>query len=59
MKVLEVKTKKPIEVSDAFGARLIEQGMAILPPAARRQPPERPAPKAEKAAPKKGEEKAS
>lgn len=50
MKVLELKTHKLIEVDDTYGARLIEQGKAILPPV-------RPstAPKAEKAIGKKGD----
>ncbi len=32
MKVLELKTKQIIEVNDSYGARLIEQNKAILPP---------------------------
>ena len=38
MKVFELKTKKIIEVNPGYGARLIEQGMAILPPAAPASP---------------------
>lgn len=34
MKVLEVKSRRVIEVSENYGARLIEHGMAILPPRA-------------------------
>lgn len=33
MKVLELKSKKLIDVNNSYGARLIEQGKAILPPA--------------------------
>lgn len=33
MKVLELKTKKIIEVNDAYGERMIEHGLAVLPPA--------------------------
>ena len=48
MKVLELKTKRIIEVNESYGARMIEHNMAILPPAAQ------PAPKLEKAPAKKG-----
>lgn len=50
MKVLELKTKTLIEVNDSYGERLIEHGMAILPPATRPT-----APKAEKGNSKKGD----
>lgn len=36
MKILELKSKKIIEVNPFFGGRLIEQGKAILPPLAPR-----------------------
>ena len=49
MKVLELKAKKIIEVNDSYGARLIEHGMAILPPETK------PALKAEKETAKKGD----
>lgn len=44
MKVLELKTNKTIEVNDSYGERLIQHGMAILPPGvtapkADREPP--------------------
>lgn len=51
MKVLELKTRKLIEVNESYGARLIEHGMAVLPPVV----PRAPAPKAEKATAKKGD----
>lgn len=35
MKVLELKSKKLIDVNNSYGARLIEQGKAILAPAVR------------------------
>ncbi len=50
MKVLELKTHKLIEADDTYGARLIEQGKAILPPVKHSA-----APKAEKPTGKKGE----
>ena len=48
MKVLELKTKQIIEVNESYGARMIEHGMAILPPSAP------PVPKIEKGSAKKG-----
>ena len=51
MKVLELKTKKQIEVNESYGARLIEHGMAILPPVISRVPVQ----KSEKTAVKKGD----
>ena len=45
MKILELKSKKIIEVNPFFGGRLIEQGKAILPPPAPRMEKE---PQAEK-----------
>lgn len=50
MKVLELKTKKLIEVNESYGARLIEHGLAVLPPIA-----SSPVPKADKASGKKGD----
>jgi len=35
VKVLELKTNTLIEVNDSYGERLIEQGMAVLPPVTR------------------------
>jgi len=32
VKVLELKTKKIIDVDDGYAERLIQHGMAILPP---------------------------
>lgn len=32
MKVLELKTREVIKVNDSYGARLIEQGRAVLVP---------------------------
>ena len=32
MKVMELKSRKIIEVNDSYGARLIEQGKATLAP---------------------------
>lgn len=52
MKVLELKTKKLIEVNESYGARLIEQGTAILAPATAVKAP---TPKAEKGMAKKGD----
>ena len=55
MKVLELKTKKIISVNDSYGARLIEHGLAILPPISPTPVKDStPASKAEKAA-KKGD----
>ena len=34
MKVIEKKTGKLIEVNDSYGERLIQHGMALLPPPA-------------------------
>lgn len=31
MKVIMLDTKKTVEVNDSYGARLVEQGKAILP----------------------------
>ena len=31
MKVLELRSKKVIEVNDSYGARMIEQGKAVIP----------------------------
>lgn len=57
MKVIDLKTKKTLDVGDAYGHRLIEQGKAVasptekIPPA----PTEKPAPApAEKPTNKKG-----
>ena len=50
MKVLELKTQKVIEYNDSYGARLIEHGLAILPPVAAANPK-----KVEKAVAKKGD----
>lgn len=46
MKVLELQTKKIIEVNASYGLRLIEHGMAVLPPSIA---------KAEEKRPKKGD----
>ena len=40
MKVLELKTKSVVEVNDGYGERLIQHGMAVLPPEMpRKEPP--------------------
>ncbi len=39
MRVIMLDTKQPAEVSDSYGARLIEQGYAILAP---KEQPEKP-----------------
>ena len=40
MKVLELKTNRVIEVNDSYGERLIQHGMAVLPPEIpRKEPP--------------------
>ena len=44
MKVLELKTRQIIEVNESFGARLIEQGRAILTPPGARVVPVNPPP---------------
>ena len=36
MKVLELKTNRVIDVNDGYGERLIQHGMAVLPPEAKR-----------------------
>jgi len=38
VKVLELKTQKLIEVNDSYGERLIQHGMAILPPIVQASP---------------------
>lgn len=43
MKVLDMGTGKTVDVNDAYGARLIEQGKAVLPCAHKEKPPEEPA----------------
>lgn len=50
MRVKDVFTGKILEVNDSYGARLIEQGRAVLPP---KEPETAPAP-----ATKKGSKKA-
>lgn len=40
MKVLELKTKRVVDVDDGYGERLIQHGMAVLPPEMpRKEPP--------------------
>ncbi len=43
MKVLELKTKRIVDVDDSYGERLIQHGMAVLPPEMPRK--EQPTPK--------------
>ena len=49
MKVMELSTRKIIEVNDSYGNRLIQHGKAVLPPVARETP------KPEKGPGKKGD----
>lgn len=48
MRVLELSTNTVIEVDPGFGARLIEQGRAVLPPVQPKKAP-KPVKKTEKA----------
>ncbi len=52
MKVLELKTNRVIEVNDGYGERLIQHGMAVLPPEARQSEQQK---KAQKEQPRKGD----
>ena len=45
MKVLELKTKRVIDVNDGYGERLIQHGMAVLPPETPRREPQKKAQK--------------
>lgn len=50
MKVLEIKSRRIVDVNDSYGARLIEQGRAVLAPSPTKK--ERPK-EAQKEAPRK------
>lgn len=43
MKVLILSNQTILEVNDSYGARLIEQGKAVIPPKAKEQAAEKPA----------------
>ena len=51
MKVLILKTGKTAEVNDSYGARMIEQGRAVVIPSKARMKPENPEEPAEEALP--------
>lgn len=61
MKVLILSNQTVEEVNDSYGARLIEQGKAVIPPQAEEkaeeQPAENPAEEASAEAPAKGKRK--
>lgn len=43
MKVLILSNQTILEVNDSYGARLIEQGKAVIPPKAKEKAAEKPA----------------
>ena len=54
MKVLEIKSRRIVDVNDSYGARLIEQGRAVLAPApAKKEKPREAQREAQKEAPRK------
>lgn len=42
MKVMELSSRSVIEVNDSFGARMIEQGKAVIPPEAKEKSADKP-----------------